>query len=85
MSGGGGGLESEFGTFDFKYSRHNVTGSTEKPVQQELHTVGKLESWMFHTIILLTSNLNKKEGYLLGLSVLYIFKKEIFFSSQKFG
>jgi len=34
---------------------------------------------MFHTIILLISNLNKKEGYLLGLSVLYIFKKEIFF------
>jgi hypothetical protein len=47
--------------------------------------IGKLESWMFHTIILLISNLNKKEGYLLGLSVLYIFKKEIFFSSQKFG
>jgi hypothetical protein len=34
---GGGGVESEFGMLDFKYSRHNVTGSTEKPVQQELH------------------------------------------------
>ncbi len=33
----GGGVESEFGTLDFKYSRHNVTGSTEKPVQHELH------------------------------------------------
>ena len=39
---------------------------------------------MFHTIYFLISNLNKKEGYLLGLSVLYIFKKEIFFPLKSF-
>jgi len=41
--------------------------------------IGKLEGNECTTLILLISDLNKKEGYLLGLSVLYISRKQFFF------